>query len=83
MALFAFLAITIWMFESGKGKWVWMPLIPGAIYTFHTVSFIINAKIGLGLAWSVAYPVAAVVTVAYVVILLLWGKKRTAIKAGK
>ena len=83
LALFAFLAITIWMFETGKGKWVWMPLIPGAIYTFHTVSFIINAKIGFGQPWSVAYPIAAVVTVAYVALLLLWGKKRSAVKANK
>lgn len=60
-----------------------MAVIPGGIYTFNTVSFIVNAKIGLGLAWSVAYPVAAVVAIAYVALLLLWGKKRTAVKAGK
>ncbi|MBR5577916.1 MAG: carbon starvation protein A [Lachnospiraceae bacterium] len=83
LALFAFLAITIWMFEKGKGKWAWMPVIPGAFYAFHTISFIINAKIGFGQPWEVAYPIAAVVTLAYVALLLLWGKKRSAVKAGK
>ena len=29
LSLFAFLCITVWMFENGKAKWCWIPLIPG------------------------------------------------------
>ena len=82
LALFAFMAIVIWMFETGKGKWAWMPLVPGAFYCFHTVSFIINAQIGLGMDWNIAYPAAAVVTAVYTLGLLAWGKKRS-LKKGK
>ena len=33
LSLFAFLAITVWMFENGKKKFAWIPLIPGgALY---------------------------------------------------
>ncbi|MBO5730379.1 MAG: hypothetical protein J6R67_04210 [Treponema sp.] len=78
LALFAFMAIIIWMFENGKGKWTWIPLIPGAFYCFQTCSFILNAKIGLSLSWNIAYPIAAALTVAYTVSLLVWGKKRGA-----
>ena len=72
------MAVIIWMFENGKGKWAWIPLVPGAFYCFQTFSFILNAKIGLNLSWSIAYPIAAVLTVAYTVSLLVWGKKRGA-----
>ena len=34
LSLFAFLGISVWMFENSKAKWVWIPLIPGAWYTF-------------------------------------------------
>ncbi|CAN4047072.1 DUF4363 domain-containing protein, partial [Dysosmobacter welbionis] len=42
LSLFAFLGISVWMFENSKAKWVWIPLIPGAWYTFVTVTFIAN-----------------------------------------
>ena len=71
LALFAFMAIIIWMFENGKGKWTWIPLIPGAFYCFQTCSFILNAKIGLSLNWNIAYPIAAALTVTYTVSLLV------------
>ena len=28
LSLFAFLGISVWMFENSKAKWVWIPLIP-------------------------------------------------------
>ena len=76
LALFAFLAITVWMFESGKSKFAWMPLIPGAFYTFICSSFISNATIGFNLPWSVAYPIGAVCTIAYVAVIVWYGKQR-------
>ena len=49
LSLFAFLAISIWMFENGKRKYVWIPLLPGAFYTIVTDTYKDNAKIGLNL----------------------------------
>lgn len=84
LALFAFASITIWMCENGKAKWIWMPLIPGAFYTFVTVSYLANAKIGFNLPWGAAYTIGAVLTVAYVSALVWYGKVRGAkIEAAK
>ena len=47
LSLFAFLGISVWMFENSKAKWVWIPLIPAAWYTFVTDDpYIANAQIG-------------------------------------
>ena len=78
LSLFAFLAIAIWMFENGKSKWVWMPMIPGAWYTFITVTYIANAKIGFNIVWPVAYGIGIAAAVAYVGIILWYGNKRSA-----
>ena len=78
LSLFAFLAITVWMFENGKAKYCWVPLLPGAFYAFICSSFISNATIGFNLPWAVAYPIGAVLTVAYVVAIVTYGKKRAA-----
>ncbi len=83
LSLFAFLAITVWMFETGRGKFVWMPLIPGAWYTFVTVTYIVNAKIGFNIPWTAAYVIGAIAAIAYVCLLLWYGKKRAAMKAKK
>lgn len=78
LSLFAFLAIAIWMFETGRAKYVWMAVIPGTIYCFFTMSFIFNAKIGFNLNWPIAYVIGAVLAAAYCVGILAWGKKRAA-----
>lgn len=83
LSLFAFLAITIWMFESGKAKFVWVPLIPGAWYTFVTVTYIVNAKIGFNVPWTGAYVIGVIAAAVYVLILLWYGKKRVKRKAEK
>ena len=77
LSLFAFLAISIWMFENGKGKFVWVPLIPGAFYAFITVTYIANAKIGFNIPWTYAYIIGVVAAVAYVVAICAYGKKRS------
>ena len=76
LALFAFACIAVWMFENGKAKFVWMPLIPGVFYAFVTMSYIFNAKIGFNCPWNVAYIIAAVLSVAYMVVIIVSGKKR-------
>ena len=77
LSLFAFLAISVWMFENGKAKWVWMPLIPGAWYTFITITYIMNAKIGFNMPWPVAYGIGIAAAVVYVGIPPWYGKKRS------
>lgn len=83
LSLFAFLAITVWMFETGRAKYVWIPLIPGAWYTFITVTYIVNAKIGFNVPWMAAYIIGVVAAAAYVAILVWYGKKRSQMKARK
>ncbi len=76
LALFAFASIATWMFENGKAKFTWIPLIPGAFYAFVTMSYIFNAKIGFSVPWTGAYIIAAVLTVAYVAAIIINGRKR-------
>ena len=78
LSLFAFLAITIWMFENNKAGWAWVPLIPGGWYTFITVTYIANAKIGFNIPWTPAYIIGVVCAAAYVVGCCVYGKKRAA-----
>ena len=66
LSLFAFLAISVWMFENGKGKYVWIPLLPGAFYCFVTVTYIMNAKIGFHIPWPIAYTIGGCAAAAYV-----------------
>ena len=83
LSLFAFLAISIWMFENGKGKFVWVPMIPGAWYTFITITYIMNAKIGFNIPWTYAYVIGVVAAIAYVAIIISYGKKRASRLARK
>ena len=75
LALFAFVCIAVWMFENGKSKWVWMPLIPGAFYAFITITYIMNAEIGFNLPWTASYIIAGIVTLAYGSAIVFCGKK--------
>ncbi len=83
LALFAFLAISIWMFENGKTKFVWMPLIPGAWYAFVTITYIVNAKIGFNVPWGASYVIGVCAAAVYVGLILWYGKKRAARKEEK
>ena len=83
LSLFAFLAITVWMFENGKGKFAWIPLIPGGFYAFITMTYIFNAKIGFNVPWTYAYIIGVVLAVAYVAAAVWYGKKRGAKLAAK
>lgn len=80
LALFAFLAISVWMFENGKAKFAWMPLIPGGWYAFVTVTYIANAKIGFNIPWTGAYIIGIVAAAAYVGVVLWYAQKRSKLK---
>ena len=76
LSLFAFLAITVWMFMNKKAKYAWMPLIPGTFYAFVTTTYLANAKIGFGLPWNTAYIIGGVAAAAYLAAVIWYGKKR-------
>ena len=81
LSLFAFLGITVWMFENNRAKYAWMSLIPGAWYAFVTVTYIANAKIGFNIPWTGAYIIGIAAAVAYAGIIIWYGRKRAANKA--
>ena len=76
LSLFAFLAIAVWMYENKKGKFVWIPMIPGTFYAFITTTYLANAKIGFGLPWGVSYAIGGCLAAAYLAAVILYGKKR-------
>ncbi len=75
MALFPLAAATIFLMISGKAKWAWLTLIPGVFYTFICACYILNAKLGFGQSWTVAYIGGAVVALLYIAATLWRGKK--------
>ena len=81
LSLFAFLAITIWMFENGKAKFAWMPLIPGCWYVFITITYIANAQIGFHIPWTGAYIIGVASAAAYLIAIVWYGKKRAGLNA--
>ena len=68
------------MFENGKEKFVWMPLLPGAWYAFVTITYIANAQIGFNIPWTGAYIIGFAAAAAYVCAIIWYGKKRAALK---
>jgi len=80
LSLFAFLVISVWMFKNGKRRFVWMPLIPGTFYAFATVSYIMSAKIGFNLPWTVSYIIGGVAAAAYLAVILWYGNRRAALR---
>lgn len=76
ISLFAFLAIIVWMFETKRQKFVWVLFVPACFYTFITASFIASADIGFRQSWPVAYATGAIAAIAYLAILLWYGKRR-------
>ena len=76
LALFALASIGIYLIEHGKLKFVWVPMIPGAWYAFVTFTYIMNAKIGFNIPWTFAYILGAIFAIAYVIVVIQFGKKR-------
>ena len=76
LALFAFLAIAVWLFENGKGKYAWVPLIPGGFYAFITITYIANAQIGFHLPWCTSYAIGGISAVVYVAVIVWYGRRR-------
>ncbi len=82
IAVFAFAAISVYLrAKKGAPKYAHLiSLIPGAFYLFIISSFLLNQSIGFGLPLSVAYGIAAVLVVLYIIGLVTAGKKYAARK---
>ena len=78
LSLFAFAAISVWLFENKKGQWVWIPLIPAVFYAFVTFTYLCNAKIGFNLPWGISYGAGAAFAVAYLVVVVMFARRRAA-----
>lgn len=63
VAVFAFAMISIFMMKKNMPYLV--ALIPGTFYMYVVTSYILHAKIGFGLDWTLAYILAAVLTALY------------------
>ena len=60
LAIFALASILIWLMKHERKKYLWMPLIPLAFYSFITCSYICNAKIGLSLPYNTSLAIGAI-----------------------
>ncbi len=79
ISLFAFACIIAYLFIHNP-KFVWMPLIPAAFYSFCTCSFIVHNPLQIAgaevMSWNMAYVVAAIFTICYLAICIYNGKKK-------
>ncbi|NLM05686.1 MAG: carbon starvation protein A [Tissierellia bacterium] len=80
VAIFALSMISVYLLIHNKNYIV--SLIPGMFYTFVTISFILNAKIGFNLDrifgredFMVSYIVAGIITIVYAMVTVNYGKK--------
>lgn len=76
LSLFAFLAITVWLFENDKRRFAWVSLVPGTFYAFVTTAYIANAKIGFNLPWTASYIIGFTLAVTYMAMLIWYGNRR-------
>ena len=70
-AVFALSAITVWLMQHDKKRFLWVSLIPLMFYTFITHCYIFNAKIGFSLPLKLSCILGAVCSMA-VIVFTLW-----------
>ena len=73
IAVFAFAMITVYMIRNRLPYL--MALVPGMFYMYIISSYILNAKIGAGLSWSISYIGAAICTIIFALALVKYGKR--------
>ena len=74
IVVFAFAMISIYMMK--KSMPYLMALIPGTFYMHVISSYILHAKIGLGLEWNVSYILAGILSAIYMGLIIKFGKKQ-------
>lgn len=77
VAIFALGVATVYLMYNNKNYLI--TLIPGIFYCFVVFAFIINADpIGFRQPYTIAYPLAAVITICYAAFIIRCGKKNKA-----
>ena len=74
IAVFSFAMITVYMLRSRMP--FLMALIPGMFYMFVVGCYILNARIGFNLSWTVSYIGAGLLSLAYAAALIACGKRQ-------
>lgn len=72
IAVFAFAMIAVYMIQSRMPYL--MAIIPGTFYMYIVATYILHAPIGFGLSYTVSYILAAVLSAAYAVSIVKFGK---------
>ncbi len=79
ISLFALACVTVYLFENGKAKFAWMPMVPALFYAFATCSFLVHnptQQAGQAMmSWNAAYIIGAIFTVCYGVVVLMRANK--------
>ncbi|MBR1751160.1 MAG: hypothetical protein IJ740_09845 [Ruminococcus sp.] len=73
-AVFAFALISVYMIKHNMPYL--MALLLGMFYMYVVSSYILSAKIGFSLSWSLSYIIAGVLTLAYGCAVVAFGKSR-------
>lgn len=68
IAVFTFAMITIYLIRRRKNFLI--ALIPGTFYMYIITSYILNAKIGFNLNWTLSYTIAGILSGIYLITLL-------------
>ncbi len=72
-AAFVLTMIAVYMLRNKMP--FYLALIPGSFYMYVICSYILNAKIGFNIPWTISYIIAGVLTVAYLYAVVRIGKK--------
>lgn len=81
-AISTFALVTAYLYLHRK-PWA-IALLPGCFYVFVASSYILNAPIGFGLSWSLAYPLAGALVALFAASLLRYlNKERNALSGEK
>lgn len=75
VTVFTLSMITVFTIRSKKP--FLMALLPGMFYMFVVTSFILNAKIGFNLSWTVSYITAGILTAVYTAAVIIYGRKHS------
>ncbi|HJA41226.1 MAG TPA: carbon starvation protein A [Firmicutes bacterium] len=65
VAAITLFTISAWLYRYGRNYFI--TLLPGIFYLYVCTTFILNAKIGFNLSWSMAYGLGAILSIAMII----------------
>lgn len=81
IAVFAFATAAIYLFakKSSPRLAFMIALVPGSFYAFIISSYILNARIGFNLRYDISCIIAALLTAAYFIAVIVFGRKYSSV----